>query len=53
MRQIESDRQVNRDTGLGRAKLKTLRSISEQENWLDPDVALPEEPPFLLADLSG
>ncbi len=43
MRLKESDRQINRDTGLGRAKLKTLRSIAEQENWLDPDVALPEE----------
>jgi transposase len=43
MRLKESDRQINRDTGLGRAKLKLLRAIAEQENWLDSSIALPEE----------
>jgi len=43
MRLKESDRQINKDMGLGRPKLKHLRSIAIQENWLDPDIALPDE----------
>ena len=43
MRLSESDRQINKDMGLGRPKLKHLRSIAAQENWLDPDIPLPGE----------
>ena len=43
MRQRESNRSINRDHVLGRRKLANLRSIAEQENWLDPSVALPTE----------
>lgn len=43
MRLKETDRQINRDIGLGRNKLRVLRSIAAQENWLDPDIALPNE----------
>jgi|GEM_PF-2799466 len=40
MRQGESNGSTNRDHVFGRRKLANLRSIAEQENWLDPKMAL-------------
>ncbi len=49
MRRGESDRQICRDGVLGRNKLSRLRSIAEQEGWLDPSQPLPSEPALLEA----
>src|SRR5665213_458408 len=49
MRRGESDRRICRDGVLGRNKLGRLRSIAEQEGWLDPSKALPAEPALLAA----
>jgi len=49
MRRGESDRQIARDGVMGRNKLARLRSVAEQEDWLDASRALPPEAAILQA----
>ncbi len=49
MRRGERDRQISRDGVMGRNKLARLRSVAEQERWLDPGTALPPEAELLQA----
>jgi len=49
MRRGERDRQMARDGVMGRNKLARLRSVAEQEGWLDAARALPPEAEILQA----
>jgi YD repeat-containing protein len=49
MRRGERDRQMARDGVMGRNKLARLRSVAEQEGWLDAGRALPPEAEVLQA----
>jgi transposase len=49
MRRGERDRQMARDGVMGRHKLARLRSVAEQEGWLDVERALPPEAEILQA----
>jgi len=49
MRRGERDRQMARDGVMGRHKLARLRSVAEQEGWLDAARALPPEADILQA----
>lgn len=49
MRRGERDRQMARDGVMGRHKLARLRSVAEQEGWLDVARALPPEAQILQA----
>ncbi|MCL4746649.1 MAG: IS21 family transposase [Burkholderiaceae bacterium] len=49
MRRGERDRQISRDGVMGRSKLARLRSVAEQEGWLDPGTALAPEADLLQA----
>jgi transposase len=49
MRRGERDRQMSRDGVMGRKKLARLRSVAEQEGWLEASKALPPESEILQA----
>ena len=43
LRRGETDRQIARGKTMGRRKLAALRALAEQQGWLDPESALPED----------
>jgi len=43
MRQGESDRTISKTGLIGRVKAKQLRSIAIKNNWLNPEISLPDD----------
>ena len=43
MRQGDSDRDIGRSKSMGRRKIAQVRQIAQERDWINPDLALPDD----------